>query len=97
MPIQLISFGPSTQSDKKYVVKLKQESGRTKTIHFGAKGMDDFTRTGDVEQKERYLKRHAARENWNNPLTAGFWAKNILWNKPTITASMEDTKRRYGL
>ena len=97
MPIQLISFGPSSQSDKKYVVKLKQESGRTKTIHFGAKGMDDFTKTGDTAQKERYLKRHAAREHWNSPLTAGFWAKNILWNKPTIQESLFDTKSRFQL
>jgi hypothetical protein len=97
MPLSLISLSPSSQSDKKYVVKLKQDSGRTKSIHFGAKGMDDFTKTGDVAQKERYLKRHSAREHWNNPLTAGFWAKNILWNKPTVSASLEDTKRRYGL
>jgi hypothetical protein len=28
-------------------------------------------------------------------LTAGFLAKNVLWNKPTLTASIEDINKRY--
>jgi len=91
------SFGPSSQAGKKYTVKLLQDSGRTKTIHFGAAGMDDYTKTGDVEQKSRYIERHKDTENWNDPLTAGFWAKNILWNKTTVQASLADTKRRFNL
>jgi hypothetical protein len=27
--------------------------------------------------------------------TAGFWSKNILWNKPTIEASLKDVKAKY--
>jgi hypothetical protein len=91
------SFGPSSQAGKKYTVKILQPSGRVKTIHFGAAGMDDYTKTGDVEQKSRYIERHKDKENWNDPLTAGFWAKNILWNKTTVQASLADTKRRFNL
>ena len=95
--VKLQSFGPSTNSDKKYMVVLLKPDGRKKTIHFGAKGMDDFTKTGDIEQKSRYIQRHKDRENWNDPLTAGFWAKHILWNKTSIQSSLADTKRQFNL
>ena len=39
----------SSRKDKKHMVKMDG-----KTIHFGAAGMDDFTITGDEEQKKRY-------------------------------------------
>jgi hypothetical protein len=95
--VKLQSFGPSTNADKKYMVVLLKPDGRKKTIHFGAKGMDDFTKTGDVEQKSRYIQRHKDRENWNDPLTAGFWAKHILWNKTSVQSSLADTKIQFNL
>lgn len=95
--VKLQSFGPSTNADKKYMVVLLKPDGRKKTIHFGAKGMDDFTKTGDVEQKSRYIQRHKDKENWNDPLTAGFWAKHILWNKTSVQSSLADTKRQFNL
>ena len=95
--VKLESFGPSTKSDKKYTAVLLKPDGRKKTIHFGAKGMDDYTKTGDVEQKSRYIERHKDKENWNDPLTAGFWAKHILWNKTTVQQSLADTKRQFNL
>ena len=66
-----------------------------KTIHFGAKKYSDFTIHKDEERKQRYLNRHKKNENWNDPLTASFYATNILWNKPTITESIRDTNRRF--
>jgi hypothetical protein len=91
------SFGPSSKAGKKYTVVLRQDSGRKKTINFGAAGMDDFTKTGDSEQKSRYIQRHKDKEDWNDPLSAGFWAKHILWNKTTVQQSLADTKRNYNL
>lgn len=84
--------------DKKYKAlftdsKLKKK----KTIHFGAKGMSDFTIHGDIKRKERYLKRHFPRENWKKPDTAGALSRWILWNKPTFDASLKDFKKRFKL
>jgi hypothetical protein len=31
---------------------------------------------------------------WNDPLTASFYATNILWNKPT-DYSIKDTNQRF--
>ena len=29
--------------------------------------------------------------------TPGFWAKHILWNKPSLEASINDTEKKFGL
>jgi len=77
----------STQKGKKYMAKMPD-----KTIHFGAKGYEDFIQRGlrptashkDENRKENYLKRHRKNEDWNDPSTAGFWARHMLWTKPTL-------------
>ena len=86
-----IIIKPSNKPDKKYMAIIDDK----KTVHFGAAGASDYTKHKDKERKERYLARHENNEQWNNPLTAGFYATNILWNKPTITESIRDTNRRF--
>lgn len=84
--------------DKKYEVKLKNKStGREKTIKFGAKGYTDYTKSKDEEQKKRYLARHKKNENWSDPATAGALSRWILWNKPTIKASLADYKKKFNM
>ena len=39
--------------------------------------------------------RHRKNEDWTDPKTAGFYAKNTLWNKPTIQVSIKDTNQRF--
>ena len=81
----------SKNKDNKYDAVIDGK----KTIHFGAKGYSDYTINKDDERKNRYISRHKSNENWNNYKTAGFYAKNILWNKPTVEASVADTNRRF--
>jgi hypothetical protein len=66
-------------------------------VHFGAVGYTDFTKSRDEQKKEAYLARHKARENWNDPTTAGALSRWILWNKPTLAASIKDFKQRFKL
>ena len=97
--VRLVSVTPSPKPDKKLQVKLETEAGREKNIQIGAKGMDDFTKTKDEEQKEQYISRHSAREDWSHSgiMNAGFWARWLLWNKPTLTQSIADVKKRFGV
>jgi hypothetical protein len=97
--MKLKSVKPSSDPDKKLDVTIEQPSGREKTIRIGQKGADDFTKTGDEEQKDRYIDRHQAREDWklSGILTAGFWAKHLLWSKPTLRESIIDVKKRFNL
>ena len=81
----------SKTKDKKYDAVVDGN----KTIHFGAKGYSDFTIHKNEERKGRYITRHKKNENWNDPMTAGFYAKNIFWNKPSVKASAEDTNKRF--
>ena len=81
----------SKTKDKKYDAIIDNK----KTIHFGAKGYSDFTIHKDEERKDRYINRHKKTENWNDPKTAGFYAKNKLWNKKSVKASVEDTNKRF--
>ena len=87
-----IVISPSDKKDKKFEARIDGK----KSIHFGAKGASDFTIHKDPERKQRYLQRHSKNEDWNNPLTAAFYATNILWNKPTIAQSISDTNRRFS-
>ena len=90
----------STDGKHKYEALFKQDNGRTKTVKFGAKGMKDYTLFSAEERekrKELYLKRHSARETWMNPMTAGALSRWILWNLPTVEASLADFHRRFGV
>ena len=95
--MRLISIQPSTQEDKKLMATFLLDNGRTKTTHFGARGMSDFTQHKDRARRQLYLARHRPTENWDDPTTAGALSRWILWNLPTLEASIEDFKRRFRL
>jgi hypothetical protein len=89
----------SQKPDKKFKVLVGPfgHASRVKTIHFGSKGMSDYTLNKDPQRKHLYIKRHRARENWNRSgiKTAGFWSRWLLWNKPTLDESIKDIEKRF--
>jgi len=87
----------SSKPEKKLMAVFTLENGKTRTTHFGANGMSDYTKHKDDERKTRYLSRHRKNENWSAPMTAGSLSRWILWNKPTRAASISDYKRRFKL
>jgi hypothetical protein len=99
MSYKLKELKPAKDNKHKYVATLEnKDTGREKNIKFGAFGMSDYTKHKDDDRKMRYEKRHKGMgEDWTDPSTKGFWSKNILWNKKTIKASLEDTKKKFKL
>ena len=93
-----VEVSKSDRADKKYMARFipstPTEKVNNKTIHFGSKGSEDFTTHGDVDRKENYIARHKKNENWRRTgiRTAGFWAKHLLWNKPTMEESAKHLK-----
>ena len=86
----------STKPDKKLMAIFTRD-GRKKTIHFGAKNMDDYTITKDKAQRKRYLDRHRKNENWNNPESAGALSRWILWGDSTSRGqNVKAFKSRFG-
>jgi len=94
--MKLLSIKTSTKPDKKYMATFDND-GRTKTTHFGAAGMDDFTKTKDTAQRDRYRQRHRKDLETNDPTKAGYLSWYILWNLPTISASIANYKSRFNL
>jgi hypothetical protein len=66
-----------------------------KVVHFGQAGASDYTIHKDAERKQRYIDRHCKNEKWNNPTTAGALSRWILWNKTSLSASINDYKKRF--
>jgi hypothetical protein len=94
---RLLSIKPSRSTTKKLTAIFRLNNGRTRKIHFGAKGYSNFTIHKDKARRQRYIERHSSRENFYNPMTAGALSRWILWNKPSKNGSIRDYKRRFGL
>jgi hypothetical protein len=96
--VEFVALEPSKAKGKKWTVRLRA-GGRPRVVHFGAAGAEDFTISKDNKRKALYIQRHKAREDWTKAgvLTPGFWAKHLLWNKPTVEASLAATRQRFKL
>ena len=93
-----VSIGASTSQGKKMMaVFYDMNKKKLKTIHFGQATASDYTIHGDLQRKMNYLQRHEKREEWADYMTAGSLSRWILWNRPTITASIEDYMRKFKL
>jgi hypothetical protein len=80
----------SSRKNKKFMILLPDG----KKVHFGARGMSDYTKHHDDKRKERYLARAVYKPDVNS---ASFWARWVLWNKKTIDESLDDIAKRFGL
>jgi len=88
-----IIISKSDKPDKKYMALIDGK----KTVYFGATGYSDFTIHKDEARKDRYLKRHEKNENWNDPLTAGFWSRHVLWQEKTLRKAINEVNKRYNI
>jgi len=82
---------PAKDGKHKWIAYFKDGT----TTRFGAKGMDDYTLTGDEKARASYRARHAKDLRTNDPKRAGYLSYYILWNKPTIEASIRDFNKRF--
>ena len=73
----------SDNPKKKYKAIFTKPDGKTKTIHFGASGYDDYTTHHDKDRRRLYRLRHDKDLQTNNPLTAGHLSMFILWGDST--------------
>lgn len=96
--MKLLSVTKSDSPGKKWKAIFQQDNGRTKTTHFGAAGMDDFTLTGDKEARERYRQRHKKDLDTKDPTRAGYLSYYLLWGDSTsLNQNISAYKSRFGL
>ena len=90
-----IVITPSDKTNKKFTAIIDDtKNNNKKIIHFGAKLYEDYTHHKDDKRKKAYLTRHK-NDNYTNPLYAGFYSTNLLWNKPTLKESIQATNKKY--
>ena len=79
---------PATDTQHKFFIVTNQG----KKVNFGSAKCKDYTiyykEFGkDIANIKRnaYIARHRKlKEDWNNPNTAGWWSRFLLWEYPTI-------------
>tara|TARA_B100000963_G_scaffold361809_1_gene399874 strand:+ start:10814 stop:12949 length:2136 start_codon:yes stop_codon:yes gene_type:complete len=94
--IKVIEFKKLKSGKKKYVI-IFEKNGKKYTRKFGAQGMSDFTIHKDRERRERYISRHKKDLKTGDPMKPGYLSMYILWNKPSLKASLADYKRRLNV
>jgi hypothetical protein len=89
-----IIISKSDKKDKKYVAKVND-----KNVYFGAVGYSDYILSGgDDKKKQAYIARHKENEKWGitGIETPGFYARWVLWEKPTIQQSIDNLNKKYN-
>jgi hypothetical protein len=100
MKIERVEVIPSSRSDKRAMAVFYFEgTDKTKKVHFGSPNAYTYYDGATAEKKENYLKRHEVNEDWVSPLTAGFWARWMLWSfkKTSIHVIKKLIKRKSDL
>jgi hypothetical protein len=88
----------SNRKGKKFKAVFTYDDGKTKTTHFGAKGMEDYTTHKDKERRARYRKRHKKDLKTKDYTRAGYLSYYILWGDETnITDAVKSYKKRFKL
>lgn len=57
--------------------------------------MEDYTIHKDPKRRELYIQRHSGMgEDWEDPTTAGFWSRWLLWEKPNFEDALKFTLKK---
>ncbi len=94
--IKVIKLSKLKTGKKKYEIVF-EKNGKRYIRKFGAAGMSDFTKHKDKKRRERYISRHLKDLRTGDPMAPGYLSMYILWNKPSLKASLADYKRRLNV
>tara|TARA_R110000744_G_scaffold98586_1_gene190471 strand:- start:49 stop:339 length:291 start_codon:yes stop_codon:yes gene_type:complete len=96
--MKLLKVTASKNPKKRYSAHfIKKDDGKIKVVSFGSPDHDNFTIHKDEKRKQAYLSRHKQDLRTNDPTRAGYLSYYLLWNKPTLKASIKDYKMRFNL
>lgn len=98
-----VQIKKSDKPAKKLVAIFKnKKTKKEKKVYFGSASNKDYTiyskddKAKAQKMKKSYIARHKVQEDWTNPLKAGTLSRYILWNLPTLSASIKDYKKRFN-
>lgn len=93
----LLRIKPARDGIHKYTAYFRLSDKKEKLVKFGAVGYSDFTQHKDPERMQRYLDRHRANENWNDPLSAGALSRWILWSSTSIIGGIRNYRKHFNM
>ena len=95
---KLVSVVKSDAPGKKWKATFEQDNGRTKTTHFGASGMQDYTQHHNKVRRDMYRARHKKDLETGDPTRAGFLSYYVLWGDSTsFDQNLRAYRQRFGL
>ena len=104
-PKLILMHSPLPTKKYRVIFPTREEPSDTPSyIDFGAAGYYDYINY-NLEfgpsvaniHRERYLARHAAREDWTNVYSAGFWSRYLLWEKRSLKAAIKNIEKMIGV
>lgn len=86
----------SDRPKKRFTLEMPEEGHEH---HFGAKPFKKGTYIdhGSDKLKKAWIARHKGDKNWNNLHSGIFFARHLLWNKPTLKESIRDLQKKKGI
>ena len=91
-----LQISESENQKKKYKAIFTKDDGKTKTIHFGAKGYEDYTQHHNKDRRVLYRQRHE-KDLKGDPLRAGYLSFYILWgNSTNMQTNIRSFKNKYN-
>ena len=96
--MKLISIKESKNPEKKFTATFILDNGNIKETSFGAKHMDDYTLTKNLDQRERYRNRHQKDLITKDPTRAGYLSYYILWGDSTkMDENVNEYRKKFNL
>ena len=78
--------------------RFKATYANGKVVHFGAKNGSTYIDHKDKQKRENYIKRHAVRENFDDPYSAGSLSRWLLWGDfTTLEKNHRAFMKRYPI
>lgn len=90
----IIILKKSNRKFKKWMVCINN-----RWVHFGDNRYQDYTQHKDIKRKLLYISRHKKNEDWtkSNIMSAGFWSRWLIWEKPTIQDSIKYIESKFNV
>lgn len=106
--LRIETLAPPTHYKLKAVFRITPRDGPayTKVVRFGGYGYKDYPtyyETNSVvaaTKRDHYIARHRVAEEdlWKtNPMAPATLSRYVLWNLPTVEASVEYYRKKFGL
>ena len=96
--MKLNSVTRTPSGAKAFKAIFTMDDGRQKTVRFGTNSNYVSNKDKTIRDRTNYIKRHAVRENFNDPTSAGALSRWLLWgNSRNLAENVRAFRRRFNV